>query len=53
MEIIQEANRYLDNARQILSEKANKENGLYQDINIMLPGAVCVGPQHKNKHTNG
>ncbi|MDZ7933779.1 MAG: DUF5618 family protein [Emticicia sp.] len=31
MEIIQEANRYLDNARQILSEKANKENGLYQD----------------------
>ncbi len=31
METVQEANRYLDNARQILSEKANKENGLYQD----------------------
>jgi hypothetical protein len=32
MEIrIQEAKRYLDSAREILSEKANKEDGYYQD----------------------
>jgi hypothetical protein len=31
METIQEANRYLDNARKLLTEKANKENGYYQD----------------------
>ena len=28
---VDEARRYLDNARQILSEKANKEDGRYQD----------------------
>lgn len=31
MDQIQEAKRYLDNAREILSEKANKQNGYYQD----------------------
>lgn len=31
MDQIQEAKRYLDNAREILSEKARKENGYYQD----------------------
>ncbi|RRA98803.1 DUF5618 family protein [Larkinella rosea] len=31
MNTVQEAKRYLDNARQILSEKALKENGYYQD----------------------
>ena len=32
MEIkIKEAKRYLENAREILSEKANKEDGYYQD----------------------
>jgi hypothetical protein len=29
---ISEARRYLDNAREILSEKANKLDGLYQDV---------------------
>ena len=29
---IEEAKRYLDNAREILSEKAKKEEGYYQDI---------------------
>ena len=31
MNSIIEAKRYLDNARQILKEKANKEDGYYQD----------------------
>lgn len=31
MNTVQEAKRYLDNARQILREKAQKENGYYQD----------------------
>jgi len=31
MNTILEARRYLDNARKILSEKANKEDGYYQD----------------------
>ena len=31
MDTIQEAKRYLDNARQILSDKAKKEDGYYQD----------------------
>lgn len=31
MDQIQEAKRYLNNAREILSEKARKENGYYQD----------------------
>lgn len=32
MDQIQEAKRYLTNAREILSEKGQKEDGLYQDI---------------------
>jgi len=32
MDQIQEAKRYLANAREILSEKGQKEDGLYQDI---------------------
>lgn len=28
---VEEAKRYLDNAREILREKAHKENGYYQD----------------------
>lgn len=31
MNHIDEARRYVDNARQLLSEKANKEDGIYQD----------------------
>ena len=31
MNTILEAKRYLDNARELLSEKANKEDGYYQD----------------------
>ena len=31
MDNVIEAKRYLDNARQILKEKANKEDGYYQD----------------------
>lgn len=31
MDHLQEARRYLDNARTLLSEKAGKEDGLYQD----------------------
>lgn len=31
MDQIQEAKRYLDNAREILSEKAQKQGGYYQD----------------------
>lgn len=31
MNTVQEAKRYLDNAREILREKAHKENGYYQD----------------------
>lgn len=31
MNTVQEAKRYLDNAREILREKARKENGYYQD----------------------
>lgn len=31
MDHLQEARRYLDNARTLLSEKARKEDGLYQD----------------------
>lgn len=31
MDQIEEARRYLDNAREILSEKAHKQNGYYQD----------------------
>ncbi len=31
MDQIQEAKRYIENAREILSEKAGKENGYYQD----------------------
>ncbi len=31
MDDLKEAKRYLENARTILSEKAHKENGLYQD----------------------
>ncbi|GAA4461156.1 hypothetical protein GCM10023189_36470 [Nibrella saemangeumensis] len=31
MDTVQEAKRYLDNARQILSDKAQKEDGYYQD----------------------
>lgn len=32
MDQIQEAKRYIENAREILSEKAGKEDGLYQDV---------------------
>ena len=31
MNTVQEAKRYLENAREILSEKAHKEDGYYQD----------------------
>jgi len=31
MDTVQEAKRYLDNAREILREKARKEDGYYQD----------------------
>ncbi|MGA0556975.1 DUF5618 family protein [Larkinella sp. VNQ87] len=31
MNTVQEAKRYIDNAREILREKANKEDGYYQD----------------------
>lgn len=31
MNTVQEAQRYLENAREILSEKGHKENGFYQD----------------------
>lgn len=31
MNITDEANRYIENAQKILSEKANKEDGYYQD----------------------
>jgi len=32
MDQIEEAKRYLQNAREILSEKANKEDGIYKDV---------------------
>ncbi|RZK28452.1 MAG: hypothetical protein EOO61_22045, partial [Hymenobacter sp.] len=32
MNTTQEAKRYLDNAREILRDKAQKEDGIYQDI---------------------
>ncbi len=32
MDQIEEAKRYLSNAREILSEKGQKEDGLYQDV---------------------
>jgi len=31
MSTIQEARRYIDNAREILRDKAQKEDGYYQD----------------------
>ena len=31
MQAINEAKRYIDNAKQILKEKAHKEDGLYSD----------------------
>ncbi len=31
MDSVQEARRYLDNAREILRDKAHKEDGIYQD----------------------
>lgn len=31
MDTVQEAKRYLDNAHEILRDKAHKEDGIYQD----------------------
>ena len=41
----QEAQRYLDNAREILSQKAGKEEGLYSDVKYvkMAAGTAYAG----------
>lgn len=60
MDQIQEAKRYIENAREILSEKAGKENGYYQDAkyvkmagNTAYSGVLVALDSFLEKKTKG